>query len=305
MGPGGPASDLKQAYGHAFVIFAAAAAVVADIDGARELLDDSLSLTMHKFWDEDRGLAVEEWDRTWSHLDGYRGLNGNLHLVEAMLAAGDATGERRWHDIAGRIAAHVVDFTKATNYRVPNHFDAQWQPDLEHNRHLPEHPFRPFGAMVGDAFEWARLLVGVAGTLGDDAPDGLIETATKLYDRAVSDAWAADGADGFVYTTDWQGKPVVRARMHWVLLEAINAGESLRQVTGEQRFADDEARWWEYAEAYLVDHELGSWHHELDVENQPASSVWSGKPDPYHAYQSVLLPILPVVPSLAKALAER
>ena len=33
--------------------------------------------------------------------------------------------------------------------------------------------------------------------------------------------WAADGSDGFVYTTDWEGRPVVQERMHWVLTEAI------------------------------------------------------------------------------------
>ena len=42
------------------------------------------------FWDDAAGLAVEEWDRTWTRLDGYRGLNANMHGVEASLAAADA-----------------------------------------------------------------------------------------------------------------------------------------------------------------------------------------------------------------------
>jgi mannose/cellobiose epimerase-like protein (N-acyl-D-glucosamine 2-epimerase family) len=37
----------------------------------------------------------------------------------------------------------------------------------------------------------------------------------------------------------------------------------------------------------------GSWHHELDPDNRPASAIWPGKPDVYHAYQAVLLTLLP------------
>lgn len=301
----GPHDSTKQVYGHAFVILAASSAAAAGLEGGTELLADALALTESRFWDDELGLAVEEWDRSWSQLDDYRGLNGNLHLVEAYLAAGDVTGDRHWHEAAGRVAEHVRDWTRNNSWRVPNHFDSQWRPDLEHNRDLPAHPFRPFGAMVGDGMEWARLLVAVDGSLGASAPTGLTEAAVALYDRAVSDAWLADGADGFVYTTDWEGVPVVHSRMHWVVLEAINAAVALHQVTGEERFVRDAARWWQYADRCLVDHDLGSWHHELDAQNRVAGTVWKGKPDAYHAYQAALLPTLPVVPSFARAIADR
>ncbi|MET0612775.1 MAG: AGE family epimerase/isomerase, partial [Pseudomonas caspiana] len=49
--------------------------------------------------------------------------------------------------------------------------------------------------------------------------------------------------------------------------------------------------------------ELGSWHHELSPLNQPSADIWGGKPDLYHAYQATLLPVLPLAPSLASALA--
>ncbi|WP_296665887.1 AGE family epimerase/isomerase [Demequina sp.] len=302
---GVPTVATKQAYGHAFVILAASSAVQAGIEGADALLADALSVSLERFWDEAEGLSVEEWDAAWTTLDGYRGVNANMHTVEAYLAAGDVTGDPDWHVRAGRIAARVAGWARDNDWRIPEHFDSAWAPLLEHNRDEPAHPFRPYGATVGHGLEWARLLLSVEGSLGDDAPAGLREAAVALYERAVADGWDADGAPGFVYTTDWSGAPVVRLRMHWVLAEAVNAAEALRQVTGEARYAEDAAGWWDYADRFLVDHAGGSWHHELDEANRPAGAVWPGKPDVYHAYQAALLPVLPIVPSFATALARR
>jgi mannose/cellobiose epimerase-like protein (N-acyl-D-glucosamine 2-epimerase family) len=93
--------------------------------------------------------------------------------------------------------------------------------------------------------------------------------------------------------------------MHWVVAEAVNTADVLHRVTGEERYADERARWWAYVDRYLVDRVHGSWHHELDPTNRPSAQVWRGKPDVYHAYQAALLPSLPIVPSFATALARR
>ncbi|MFP5335395.1 MAG: AGE family epimerase/isomerase [Actinomycetes bacterium] len=305
VGPDGPVDGAKQAYGHAFVVLAATSAVAAGVEGAQALLEEALAVHERRFWDDDAGLVVEEWDRSWSTLSDYRGVNANMHTVEAYLAAGDVTGDVGWHRRAARIAERVVGWARANGWRVPEHFDASWTPLLEHHRERPADPFRPYGATVGHGLEWARLLVAVDGSLGEEAPPGMVDAAVALTDRAVADGWAADGADGFVYTTDWQGRPVVRARMHWVLAEAVNTATVLHRVTGERRYADDARRWWAYADEYLVDHERGSWRHELDERNRPAAGTWAGKPDVYHAYQAALLPELPVVPSFAAALRRR
>ena len=63
----------------------------------------------------------------------------------------------------------------------------------------------------------------------------------------MADGWAVDGADGFVYTTDWTGHPVIRARMHWVVCEAIGAAYALGLATGERAWGDLLAAWWRYA----------------------------------------------------------
>ncbi|GEP33488.1 N-acylglucosamine 2-epimerase [Nocardioides szechwanensis] len=295
----------KQAYGHAFVVLAASSAAAAGIDGGRDLLADALACLEEHFWDDAQGLVVDQWDRAWTHLDPYRGINANMHTVEALLAAGDVTGDQTWHERAGRVAERVVAWAGVNQWRIPEHFDEQWQPLLEHHRDEPAHPFQPYGATVGHGLEWARLLVAVAESLGDAAPAGLLVAASELAERAVADGWAVDGAEGFVYTTDWQGAPVVRARMHWVAAEAVNTAEVLWRATGDLRWQERREEWWAHIDRCLVDHERGSWTHELDEHNRPSGATWPGKPDVYHAYQAALLPLLPLTPSFAAALATR
>lgn len=299
----GTVDDDKQAYGHAFVVLAASSATAAGIPGGALLLADALACLEERFWDEGAGLVVDRWDRAWQDLDPYRGVNANMHTVEALLAAGDVTGEAVWHRRAGRVAERVVAWAGAQEWRVPEHFDEQWVPLLEHHRDVPADPFQPYGATVGHGLEWARLLVAVAGSLGDSAPGGLVPAAVALAERAVADGWAVDGAEGFVYTTDWQGSPVVRARMHWVAAEAVNTAEVLHRVTGEPRWAERASAWWDYIDRHLVDHRRGSWIHELDEHNRSGGTTWPGRPDVYHAYQAALLPQLPLTPSFASALA--
>jgi sulfoquinovose isomerase len=301
----GPVSTAKTAYGHAFVVLAASSAAAAGITGASELLGVALAVQEEHFFEDAAGMVVEEWDDAWGQLDPYRGMNANMHTVEAYLAAADVTGDRRWAWRAGRIAANLVRHAAANDWRIPEHFDPTWRPLLEYNRDRTADPFRPYGATVGHAFEWSRLLLGVDATLaalGEERPAGLLESAVALFDRAVADGWATDGVDGFVYTTDWSGTPVVRARMHWVVAEAVGAAGTLYRVTGDRRYLEYYRQWWAYADRCFVDRQGGSWFHELDPANRPTATVWPGKPDVYHAFQATLLPLLPPAPTLATAL---
>ena len=86
----------------------------------------------------------------------------------------------------------------------------------------------------------------------------------------------------------------MRDHLQWVLCEAIGAAA----VLGED---DLQRAWWDVAERFYIDREHGSWHMELDEHNRPASHVWQGKPDVYHALQATLIPRLPLTPSLAES----
>ena len=302
--PSGAApSGVKEAYGHAFVLLAASSAVLAGRPGAARLLDRAVAVIETHFWDDDAGAMVEEWDRTWTTLDPYRGANANMHSVEAFLAAAGATGDPVWLDRALRIAGRIVDRGARTHeWRVPEHFGPDWTELPEYNADVPAHPFRPYGVTPGHGLEWSRLMITLAGALeraGRPAPAWLGEAAAGLFDRAVTDGW--DGVHGgFPYTTDWLGHPVVPERFHWVMCEAVAAAWALHAATGEQRYADDWARFWAYAERTFLDGRPG-WLHEADAEGRPTSVTWTGRPDVYHAVQACLISQLPPAASFAQA----
>ncbi len=305
---GTPLDTTKAAYPHAFVILAATSATVAGRPGATALLDQALAVSERYFWDEDAGMVVDEWDRAFQHCDDYRGVNANMHTVEAYLAAADVTGDGRWLDRAVRITTRVVHgFARGNGWRLPEHFDADWNPLPDYNADEPAHPFRPFGATIGHGFEWARLTLHARAALeavGEEAPHWMLDDAVSLFDASVRDGWAVDGADGFVYTVDWSGAPVVRERMHWVAAEALSAAAALRRATSDPRYAALEQAWWDHVDAHFVDRVDGSWWHELGPDLLPSSTVWGGKSDLYHAVQATLIPRLPLAPSLVSALAQ-
>ena len=298
----GPVRDEKEAYPHSFVLLAAASATMAGRTGAPALLDQAVRVVEERFWSEAEGANLESWDRRWTELEDYRGANANMHMVEAFLAAGDATGDAVWYERARRIAERLIrDVAGANEWRIIEHFDPEWRPLPDYNADQPRHPFRPFGVTPGHGFEWSRLLLQIHAGL-DQPPDWLVTAAQGLFARAADDGWGAPG--GFAYTTDLDGRPVVADRLHWPVTEAIGAAAALHATTGEAGYEHWYRTCWDFAAAHLIDRERGSWHAELDDSLEPSEQTWSGKPDVYHALQATLIPRLPVSPSLAGALRE-
>jgi sulfoquinovose isomerase len=303
---GDPVARDKAAYEHAFVLLAATSATVAGRPGASALLEDALDVVLTRFWDDEHGMVAEQWDETFTDLEDYRGVNANMHTVEALLAAADVTGDRSLLERALRIVSRVVhDLGRGHHLRLPEHFDTSWTPLLEYNREAPAHPFRPYGATIGHGLEWSRLALHLRAALGEaEAPAWLVDDAAALFDASVRDGWSVDGNPGFVYTIDWEGRPVVRKRMHWVVAEATATAAALWSATGDAAYADWYQVWWDYIGRFVADHRLGSWWHELDEDNLPSGTVWNGKPDTYHAVQATLVPRLPLAPTFATALRD-
>ena len=142
-------------------------------------------------------------------------------------------------------------------------------------------------------------------------PDWMLDAAESLFDRARTDAWRVDGRPGFVYTTDFEGRPIVHERMHWVVCEGISAAAAIRRALLDDGRGEIDVElyehcyrtWLDYAEEYLIV-SPGAWWHELDASNAPSTRTWEGRPDIYHALQATLMPRLPVWPSMAQAIAE-
>ena len=238
-------------------------------------------------------MSCDTWNTEFTVLDDYRGLNANMHTVEAFLAVADAVSDEKYRIRAGRIIGHVLEWARQNAWRLPEHFSKDWKVDLDCNKEKPDDPFKPYGATPGHGIEWARLIAQWA--VSSCAPDSeelskYLDAAQKLYRRAVSDAWNCDGAPGIVYTTDWDGKPVVHDRMHWTLAEAINTSAVLYRLCGDEACARDYAVFMEYLDTVVRDPLNGSWFHQLNEKNELMGTVWPGKSDLYHAFQATLIP---------------
>ncbi|MBD8972508.1 MAG: AGE family epimerase/isomerase [Clostridiales bacterium] len=291
----------KQCYAHAFVILAAASACLTGNKDAEKLLEQALTVYDDYFWQEEEGLAVDNWNTEFTKLSSYRGLNANMHTVEAFLAVADVTGREEYRKRAGRIIDRVIGWAKENDWRIPEHFTSDWQADLAYNEDHPADPFKPYGATPGHGIEWGRLITQwvCASYKDQEKCRPYLEAAQYLYNRAVADAWCVDGAPGMVYTTDWKGKPVVHDRMHWTLAEAINTSAVLYRVTGNKKYATDYEKFMKYLDECVVDHVKGSWYHQLNEKNEVIGTVWPGKSDLYHAFQATKIPYMPVDTSVA------
>ncbi len=306
--PGGSHLSGKQCYAHAFVILAGTSAYLAGRPEAEELLQEALEVYDRYYWNEEEGLSCDNWNTEFTVMDDYRGLNANMHSVEAFLAVADAAGKEEYRVRAGRIIDHVLGWAKDNHWRIPEHYTKDWEPDLEKNREKPDDPFKPYGATPGHGLEWARLITQWAlSTYKEDKESMLpyIKASEELFRRAVEDAWNADGAPGICYTTGWDGKPIVHERMHWTLAEGINTAAVLYHVTKKQEYADAYAAFMRYLDEKVLDHVNGSWFHQMDQNNQVTGTVWPGKPDIYHALQATLIPYYAPEASIALAVKEK
>ncbi len=295
-----PVDATKLAYGHAFVLLAASTAKACKHPKADELLELIDGVIDTYFWDAEYGMLNNSWDREFTKCDSYRGVNANMHGVEAFIAAFDVTKDQKYRARALEVSKKVVDgFAKSNSWMLPEHFDSQWKPDLEFNRDKPADPFCPYGVTIGHLFEWSRLVIQVGVQNSSDSAEvaWTLPDAINLYELAKKAGWSADGTDGFIYTMDWQKTPVVRSRMAWVVCEAIMAAYSLWITTHDAKYIEDFNAWWKYALDNMLDYEFGSWFHELDPNQAVIDTTWPGKPDVYHAFNACLLTMYPFKPS--------
>jgi sulfoquinovose isomerase len=298
----------KHTYGHAFVLLAASAASQAGFD-SDDLIAEASTMFDRYLYEPSHHLCTDTWDRNWTHGDDYRGMNANMHTVEAFLGAYSATSNPVFLERAQAISARMIALAQAADWRIPEHFTADWTPLPDFNLTNPGDQFKPYGSTPGHGIEWSRLLLQLClaktETDADGAPPDrdLLEAAERLFERAVSDGW--DPAQhGFAYTVDWDGRPVAQQRLHWPLAEAIGAARYLYAATDSPAYARWYEQFWQLANSDYIDHNFGSWWHELDTDGQPSTTIWAGKGDLYHSLQATLFGQVEPAPTLVGLLAR-
>ena len=296
----GPKDDTKQAYGHAFVLLAASSAKVVGHPLADRLLADISQVLDERFWEEQHGAVAEEFARDWSAISQYRGQNSNMHLTEALMAAFEATGEKLYLDRAERIAELIIGRHAASlGYRVAEHFHADWSLDKDYRGY---DVFRPYGTTPGHWLEWARLLLQL-WVLGGKRHPWMPDAARELFRQSVELGWDRDKG-GFFYALDWDNHPRLPHKLWWPCAEAIGAAAFLIEHSPSEFHEAWYRHVWGFADRHLIDHEHGGWHPELSEDLNLASTLFTGKPDLYHALQACLIPLFPATGSLTRVIPE-
>ena len=269
-----------MAYGHAFVILAAAWAMRVDIDDARGVLDRCWHFMETHFYESEHGAYADERDETLAHLDGYRGQNANMHTVEALIAAYESTGDITFLERADSVAhKFTVDLSAVANGQVWEHYGIGWSHDWEYNIDKPDDLFKPWGFQPGHQVEWAKLLLQIDA---HQPADWHLHRAIALYDAAMQNGWDTDHG-GLVYGYAPDGGFADATKYFWVQAEAIATAWRLYCRTGKTSYCDDYLRLWDWSWRHLVDHEHGAWYRIVSREGawiEPFKSP-AGKVD-YH-----------------------
>lgn len=232
------------------------------------------------------GCSVTSGPATAPPFSSYRGMNANMHSIEALLTAFEATGREVFLERAGRILSFFANrIAPIEGWRLPEHYSADWQIDRDY---AGNPMFRPAGTTPGHSFELARLRLQYWDLMGRP-DDGAPEVARRLVYRALADAWNKEEG-GIAYPLNFDGTPAVRDRCWWPVTEAIGAMATLIKL---EHNPGDEVwyrRLWKFADVHFMDHKRGGWFPEIGIDGRPTEKQFKGKPGIYHSLQAVLFP---------------
>lgn len=269
----------RHMYGLTVVLLAAVHAAMAGVGEAKQLITTTYELMEHRFWEPEKGLYADEATPNWT-LSSYRGQNSNMHAVEALLAAYEATGQDIYLDRAELIATNITQRqAELSQGLVWEHYHTDWSVDWEFNKGDRSNIFRPWGFQPGHQTEWAKLLL----ILERHRPlEWLLPRAIELFDAALTHSWDSDhggiyygfAPDYTIYDDD---------KYFWVQAETFSAAALLGYRTGFERFWNWYDKIWRYCWEHFIDHRYGAWYRILTRDNRKYSDEKSpaGKSD-YH-----------------------
>lgn len=303
----------KRGFATFCVLQAAAAATIANRPGAHELLKKAVEDQEKYWWDEEQGMVHSKWNRDYSQCDPYNGLVSPLHAAEAYLAVSDALHDVTWLDRAVRMLERVSHIAEANYWRIPEHYDEQWNPIPDYNIDNKDDYERPYGITVGHAFELTHLVLLARAMLEDtrrEVPDWMLTMATEIFERARVDSWKRDGKPGFIQTIDFNGEPVDTNRQLWVPLQAIQATVSLFRTTQNMNGRSGDLEHYEHCYHSWLDYvaetifEPTGLTHYHPIGHSEHKRPPKGHEGIYHAFQTMLSPRLPLAPTTAAAISH-
>ena len=188
--------------------------------GAAGLLDEALETFERQFWRESEGRVVDVWDRRGPSWSDYRGVNANMHAVEAMLAARDVLATAYGPSVRPGSSSRSCTTSPATTAGTCPSTSTRAGGPADYNRSDPA-TVPALRSHIGHLLEWSRLALHVRTGSARRRRRGA-GRCPCLFDMAVRNGWAVDGRTAS--STHRLRRPPGRPqRMHWVVAEARTA----------------------------------------------------------------------------------
>lgn len=266
---GAPADRGKDLYAHAFLLFAlaylhrafAAPGAIALARATFDTLDARMAAPGGGFWDRA--------DEAWRPDRALRRQNPHMHLLEALLALHEATGDPAWLAEAEALVRLFLDrFHDPATGTLGEYFDAHWAPHPEQG-HIVE---------PGHHYEWVWLLHRYRAQGGALA---VLDAEEALF--AVARRHGFDAAHGGIHDQiDRAGRPIAATRRIWPVTEAIKA-HLARSEAGRAVPAEEPARLIAHLFSDFLDPAPHGWVETCTREGRPTQINLPGS-TPYHLF---------------------
>ncbi len=295
---GQPLDRTRDLYDHAFMLLALAWLYRAGgedevLKAARKtiaFLDENLRLERGGAFD---GYAEQRGEEA-SQMPARRRQNPHMHLLEALLALHEATGDAEWIERAAAIRGLFdARFFSAANGQLAEFFDADWQETPVDGRFIRE---------PGHHFEWVWLLHRYGQLSGDDS---VLPAMEELF----AWAWAkgidrrAEGIFGAYDAVDPEGRVLQGgSKRLWPQTEALKACLALAERSEHPEAAAGIAPLLQSFFTHFAGLDHALWRDQFDgagamiAKAVPASSL-------YHLFLAIaeVLRVWPVLPAQRRA----
>jgi mannose/cellobiose epimerase-like protein (N-acyl-D-glucosamine 2-epimerase family) len=275
---GATLDNTRDAYDHAFVLFALAWYFRATHDASAIQLADATWQSMQaRLADPGLGGFFEEFVPGRSEMKLPRRQNPHMHLLEALLAMHVATGEKNWLRRAGAIV-HLFKnrFVDPATGAIAEFFAADWSPAPGDAGRARE---------PGHQFEWVWLLHEYCRLTRDDSVTPYAERLFAFGEKFGIERDAA--VHGAIFDClDADGSLTAGTKLLWPQTEYLKA-----LVARTEWFGDEAARPAMSGHLKLIaDHFLrpdgASWHNQLARDGRPLTSVTPARVL-YHLFMAV------------------
>merc|ERR1712050_109749 len=177
-------------------------------------------------------------------MSSYRGQNSNMHICDGMVAAYEATGEKRYLDRAKTLAKTFTQrLARKADGLIWEHYTETFEIDWEYNKDDPKNLYRPWGFQPGHQIEWTKNLLNIYRAAPED---WMLQKAQELFDRAYKIAWDHEHG-GLIYGFGPDGKWCDDDKYFWVQAESMATAALLHQATGEAKYRDCYNALWRYS----------------------------------------------------------